>query len=117
MLTDAEFRVMREEGTERAFTSPLNDESRAGIFHCKGCDQPLYSSETKFESGTGWPSFYDNLPGAIGTKDDRKLFAVRTECHCSRCGSHLGHIFDDGPEPTGKRHCLNGVSLTFAPSS
>lgn len=116
MLTEQEFAVMRKEGTERPFTSPLNDETRMGTFHCKGCDQPLYSSETKYKSGTGWPSFYDNLPGAIGTKEDRKLLSVRTECHCSRCGSHLGHIFDDGPQPTGKRHCLNGVSLTFAPS-
>ena len=116
MLTDLEYAVMREEATERAYTSPLNDEKRAGTFLCKGCDQPLYSSRTKFDSGTGWPSFYDNMPGAIGTKEDRKLFAVRTECHCSRCGSHLGHIFDYGPAPTGKRHCLNGVSLTFAPS-
>ena len=116
MLTDTEFAVMREEETERAFTSPLNDETRPGVFHCKGCDQALYDASTKFKSGTGWPSFYDNLPGAIGTKEDRKLlFYVRTECHCSRCGSHLGHIFDDGPEPTGKRHCLNGVSLTFTP--
>lgn len=116
MLTDTEYAVMREEETERPFTSPLNDEKRAGVFHCKGCDLPLYDASTKFESGTGWPSFSDSLPDAIETKQDRKLlFYVRTECHCRRCGSHLGHIFDDGPEPTGKRHCLNGVSLTFTP--
>ncbi len=113
MLTDAEYRVMRNEGTERAFSSPLNDEKRTGTFLCKGCDLPLYSSKTKYESGTGWPSFWEALPNAIGTKADRKLFVVRTECHCRRCGSHLGHIFDDGPQPTGKRHCLNGVSLKF----
>ena len=113
MLSDIEYRVMREEGTERAFTSPLNDITEAGLFHCKGCDQPVYDSETKFKSGTGWPSFYAAIDGAVGTKPDRKLFMTRTEVHCSRCGSHLGHIFDDGPEPTGKRHCINGVSLTF----
>ncbi|MAM61647.1 peptide-methionine (R)-S-oxide reductase MsrB [Maritimibacter sp. UBA3975] len=116
MLTELEYSVMREEGTERPYTSPLNDENRTGTFLCKGCDQPLYASETKYDSGTGWPSFYQAKSGAIGTKDDRKLLSVRTECHCSRCGSHLGHIFDDGPEPTGKRHCINGVSLTFAPA-
>ncbi|MCO6381196.1 MAG: peptide-methionine (R)-S-oxide reductase MsrB [Vannielia sp.] len=113
MLTDTEYAVMREEETERAGTSPLNDEKRAGTFACKGCDLPLYSSEAKYDSGTGWPSFWQSLPDAIGTKEDRKLFSVRTECHCRRCGSHLGHIFDDGPAPTGKRHCLNGVSLKF----
>lgn len=116
MLSDAEYRVMREEGTERAFTSPLNDEKRKGSFLCKGCDLPLYASETKFDSGTGWPSFYQALPNAVETKPDRKLFVTRTECHCRRCGSHLGHIFDDGPPPTGKRHCINGVSLTFRPA-
>ena len=104
---------MRKEGTERAYTSPLDKLFDKGIYHCKGCDLPLYSSDHKYNSGTGWPSFWKALPGAIGTKIDKKFFMVRTECHCSRCGSHLGHIFDDGPQPTGKRHCINGVSLRF----
>jgi peptide-methionine (R)-S-oxide reductase len=117
MLTPAEYAVMREEATETAFTSPLNDEKRTGIYHCRGCDLPLYDAAAKYDSGTGWPSFWQALPDAIGTKDDRSLlFFVRTECHCRRCGSHMGHIFDDGPPPTGKRHCLNGVSLTFRPA-
>ena len=113
MLSPMEYRVMREEGTEPAFSSPLNDEKRDGMFRCKGCDLALYSSEHKYDSGTGWPSFWAAQENAIETKPDRTLFMVRTECHCRRCGSHLGHIFDDGPEPTGKRHCINGVSLTF----
>lgn len=113
MLSDLEYKVMRREGTERAGSSPLDREKRAGVFHCRGCDLALYASAAKYDSGTGWPSFWQSLPGAIGTKDDRSLFALRTECHCRRCGSHLGHIFDDGPPPTGKRHCLNGVSLVF----
>ncbi len=113
MLTDAQYRVMREEGTERAGSSPLDQNDAEGTYFCRGCDLALYPSSTKYDSGTGWPSFYDSLPGAIGTKPDRKLFRVRTEVHCRRCGSHLGHIFDDGPQPTGKRHCLNGVSLVF----
>ena len=117
MLSDIEYKVMREEGTERAFTSPLTDEKRPGIFHCKGCEQALYSAETKFESGTGWPSFWAPLDNAVETKPDRSLFMVRTEVHCDRCGSHLGHVFDDGPPPTGKRHCLNGVSLVFKPAA
>lgn len=115
-LSPQQYAVLREEATERAFTSPLNDEKREGIFHCAGCDQPLYSSETKFDSGTGWPSFWAALPDAVGTKADNSLFMTRTEVHCARCGGHLGHIFDDGPEPTGKRHCLNGVALTFRPA-
>jgi len=114
MLTPLQYRVMRQEGTERAGTSELTDNKRAGTYLCRGCDLPLYSSQAKYDSGTGWPSFWQALPGAIGTKEDRKLLMVRTECHCSRCGSHLGHIFDDGPQPTGKRHCINGVSLKFA---
>lgn len=113
MLSAAEYRVMREEGTERAGSSPLDKVYDPGVYHCRGCDLALYSSETKYDSGTGWPSFWRALPNAVGTKPDRKLFRVRTEVHCRRCGSHLGHIFDDGPAPTGKRHCLNGVSLVF----
>lgn len=116
MLSEAEYLVMREEKTERKFTSPLNDEKRDGIYHCKGCDLQLYSSAAKYDSGTGWPSFWDVLPNAIGTKEDNTFFTTRTECHCRRCGSHLGHIFNDGPEPTGKRHCLNGLSLVFRPA-
>ena len=113
MLTDLEYKVMREEGTERAGSSPLDKVYDAGTYFCRGCDLPLYPSETKYDSGTGWPSFYQSLPDAVRTKPDRKLFRIRTEVHCRRCGSHLGHIFDDGPAPTGKRHCLNGVSLVF----
>ncbi|HDR29449.1 peptide-methionine (R)-S-oxide reductase MsrB [Rhodovulum sp.] len=116
MLDDLEYRVMRQEGTERAFTSPLNDEKRPGLYHCRGCELPLYDAATKFDSGTGWPSFWQALPDAVGTKPDRKFLMLRTEVHCRRCGSHLGHIFDDGPPPTGKRHCINGVSLLFCPA-
>ena len=117
MLTDMEYKVMRHEGTERAFTSPLNDEKRPGVFACRGCDQPLYPSATKFDCGTGWPSFWEPLPDAVATKPDRSFFMVRTEVHCDRCGSHLGHVFDDGPPPTGLRHCINGVSLVFQPAA
>lgn len=113
MLTDLQYKVMREEGTERAGSSPLDKVYDAGTYFCRGCDLALYPSDTKYDSGTGWPSFYQSLPDAVRTKPDRKLFRVRTEVHCRRCGSHLGHIFDDGPAPTGKRHCLNGVSLVF----
>ncbi|MDC0736950.1 peptide-methionine (R)-S-oxide reductase MsrB [Cognatishimia sp. SS12] len=113
MLTPLQYKVMREEGTERAFTSPLDKNWADGTYHCRGCDLPLYSSEHKYDSGTGWPSFYRVMKDAIGTKPDRIRLRVYTEAHCRRCGSHLGHIFDDGPKPTGKRHCINGVSLVF----
>jgi peptide-methionine (R)-S-oxide reductase len=116
LLTPDQFAVLRKEATERAGSSPLNEEKRKGTFHCAGCDQPLYSSETKFDSGTGWPSFYAPIEGAVGTREDRKFFLTRTEVHCSRCGGHLGHVFDDGPPPTGLRHCINGVALKFVPA-
>jgi peptide-methionine (R)-S-oxide reductase len=113
LLTPAQYEVLRREGTERAFTSPLDREKRAGVFRCAGCDLPVYASSAKFDSGTGWPSFWEALPNAVGTKTDRKFLMTRTEVHCRRCGGHLGHVFDDGPAPTGKRHCINGVALTF----
>lgn len=115
-LSDAAYRVLREADTERAGSSPLNDEHRKGTFLCAGCDLPLFASETKFDSGTGWPSFYQPLAGAVATKDDSSLFATRTEVHCRRCGGHLGHVFDDGPQPTGLRYCMNGVALKFLPA-
>ncbi|MDO9441649.1 MAG: peptide-methionine (R)-S-oxide reductase MsrB [Beijerinckiaceae bacterium] len=117
ILTTAQFNVLRKEGTERPYTSPLNDEKRSGLFHCAGCDLPIYSSKTKYESGTGWPSFWAPLDNAVGTKIDRGFLMTRTEVHCRRCGGHLGHVFDDGPKPTGKRHCLNGVALKFEPGT
>jgi peptide-methionine (R)-S-oxide reductase len=116
-LTPEQYNVLRKEATERAGTSPLNKEKRKGTFACQGCDLPLFSSDTKFESGTGWPSFYQPLPNAIGTKTDRSFFSTRTEVHCSRCEGHLGHVFDDGPKPTGLRYCMNGVALQFHPAS
>jgi peptide-methionine (R)-S-oxide reductase len=116
-LEEARFRVLRHEDTEYPGTSPLLNEKRKGTFHCAGCDLPVYSSETKYESGTGWPSFWDSLPNAVGIKVDKSLFMERVECHCRRCGGHFGHIFDDGPPPTGKRHCINGLSLTFKPAT
>lgn len=115
-LSPEAFRVLRKHGTERAGTSPLNAEKRAGTFKCAGCGQPLFESNTKFESGTGWPSFWQPMDGAVGTSDDRGLFMRRTEVHCSRCGGHLGHVFPDGPEPTGQRYCMNGVALAFDPA-
>jgi len=111
------YRVLRGHGTERAFTSPLNGETRKGVYHCAGCDLPLFSSETKFDSGTGWPSFWTHLPGAFGTSIDRSFFMVRTEYHCARCLGHQGHVFDDGPRPTGQRWCNNGVALRFRPAA
>ncbi len=114
-LTPPEFRVLREEGTERAYSSPLDDEKRSGIFACAGCGHRLFSSRTKFDSGTGWPSFYRPLKGGIGTRTDYKIGYPRTEVHCANCGGHLGHVFDDGPKPTGKRYCMNGVALDFIP--
>jgi peptide-methionine (R)-S-oxide reductase len=112
-LSPAAFRVLRQEDTEPAFTSPLNKEKRKGTFSCAGCDLSLFASSTKFESGTGWPSFYRPLAGAVGTTTDYKLGYPRNEVHCSRCGGHLGHVFDDGPKPTGKRYCMNGVAMKF----
>ncbi|MDB5664990.1 peptide-methionine (R)-S-oxide reductase MsrB [Cypionkella sp.] len=112
-LTDMQYRVLRQAETERAGTSPLNDEHRKGTFFCAGCDLPLFSSGTKFDSGTGWPSFFEPLPNAIGTKADPGVFGDRTEVHCRRCGGHLGHVFSDGPQPTGLRYCMNGAALKF----
>ena len=115
-LSPAAFEVLRQEGTERAFTSPLNDEHRHGTFACAGCALPVFVSTTKFDSGTGWPSFYAPIRDAVRTRDDGSLGMVRTEVHCRRCGGHLGHVFDDGPKPTGLRYCMNGVAMTFTPT-
>ncbi|CAI2936363.1 peptide-methionine (R)-S-oxide reductase MsrB [Aminobacter niigataensis] len=117
VLSDAQFAVLRQEDTERPWTSPLLQEHRKGVFHCAGCDLGAYASETKYDSGTGWPSFWEALPNAVGTKVDSALLMTRTEVHCRRCGGHFGHIFDDGPPPTGKRHCINGLALSFRPAT
>jgi peptide-methionine (R)-S-oxide reductase len=114
-LTPEEFHILRKEGTERSFSHPLNKEYRPGKYVCAGCETPLFKSDMKFDSGTGWPSFYTTLPGAFETKLDRKLFMQRTEYHCARCGGHHGHVFEDGPDPTGLRYCNNGTALKFIP--
>lgn len=116
-LTPEQYEVLRHEGTERAFTSPLNEEKREGVFVCAGCGLELFPSAFKYNSGTGWPSFYDALPGHLETSTDYKLIAPRTEYHCARCGGHHGHVFNDGPAPTGLRYCNNGVALKFVPKS
>jgi peptide-methionine (R)-S-oxide reductase len=116
-LTREQYEVLRREGTERPYTSPLNDEHRKGTFACAGCAHPLFSSSTKFDSGTGWPSFWQPLPGAVGETRDRSFGMTRTAVHCANCGGHLGHVFDDGPRPTGLRYCMNGVAMTFAPKT
>lgn len=114
-LSPEQFRVLRCHGTERAGTSPLNSEKRSGIYSCAACDTPLFQSGTKYDSGSGWPSFYAPLPGAVGTSVDDSLGVRRIEVHCRNCGCHLGHVFPDGPKPTGERYCMNGVSLKFTP--
>ncbi len=115
ILTSEQFRVLRQHGTERAGTSPLDQEHGKGTFVCAGCQLPLFTSETKFNSGTGWPSFYAPIQAAVGTTTDKAFFMTRVEVHCHRCGGHLGHVFDDGPKPTGKRYCMNGVAMKFIP--
>ncbi|MFQ5582636.1 MAG: peptide-methionine (R)-S-oxide reductase MsrB [Mariprofundaceae bacterium] len=117
ILTPEQFDVLRKEGTERPFSSPLNDEKRKGVYACAACELELFSSDTKFDSGTGWPSFYAPIEGHVGTKRDFRLIIPRTEYHCIRCGGHQGHVFDDGPQPTGQRWCNNGVALRFIPEA
>jgi peptide-methionine (R)-S-oxide reductase len=117
VLTPEQFNVLRKHGTERAGSSPLDKTYDPGMYNCAACDLPLFSSDTKFNSGTGWPSFFRPLDNAVGTTSDRSFFMTRTEVHCSRCGGHLGHVFDDGPKPTGQRYCMNGVSLKFVPKA
>ena len=117
LLSPAAYKVLRHQDTEPPFTSPLNDEHRKGMFACAGCGLDLYSSDTKFDSGTGWPSFFRPLPNAVLTSEDHSLFMERTEVHCRRCGGHLGHVFDDGPRPTGLRYCMNGVAMVFKPAA
>ena len=116
-LTPQQYEILRKHGTERPGSSPLLKEKRKGIFACAGCDLPLFSSDTKYESGTGWPSFWQPLANAVGTTTDRSFLMTRTEVHCRRCGGHLGHVFDDGPKPTGLRYCMNGLSLKFIPAA
>jgi peptide-methionine (R)-S-oxide reductase len=116
-LSPEQFYVLRQHGTERAGTSPLNKEKREGVFLCAGCAQPLFASDTKFESGTGWPSFWQPLENAVEISEDRSFFMTRTEVHCANCGGHLGHVFPDGPQPTGQRYCMNGLAMNFEPVS
>lgn len=113
LLTPEQYYVLRQHGTERPRSSPLDREKRMGMYHCAGCDLPLFTSHMKYDSRTGWPSFWDVIPDTVGTREDRNFFMVRTEVHCRRCGGHLGHVFEDGPPPTGLRYCMNGVALTF----
>lgn len=117
ILTPAQYYVLRDHGTERAFSHPYDKLYEPGMYHCAGCDLPLFSSETKYNSGTGWPSFWKPIDKAVGTKSDRSFFMVRTEVHCATCGGHLGHVFDDGPQPTGLRYCMNGVAMKFVPQA